>query len=68
MSFPHPAPFIRVEHDARTDFVYSTDGKKSLLSYKVRRGGASGKILGTMHFTVDADGDPTSQYFERVES
>lgn len=43
MSFPHPAPFIPVEYDARTDFVYSTDGKKSLLSYKVRRGGVTGK-------------------------
>lgn len=66
MSFPNPPPFIPVEYDARTDFVY--DDQKNLLSFKVRRGGLSGKILGTMHFTVDADGDLTSQWFERVES
>lgn len=62
MPYPPPTPMISVDHDAKTDFSYDNSG--NLLSFKCRRGGLQGKVVGTMTMTYDNQNRITSQVFE----
>lgn len=58
-------PFIQATHDARTDFTY--DGNGNVLTFKCRSGGLTGKVVGTVTYTYDVNGNLTSQKFDKVD-
>jgi hypothetical protein len=57
-------PFIQATHQAKTDQTY--DANDNLLSYNCRSGGLTSKIVGTVTYTYDANGNVTSALFTPV--